>query len=82
MPALNNGEPGNTIAIFNEEEKWLCMERGAVTVACNLAQSSRALAVPDRGKLILASNLDVKIDAGKIALPPDSVAIISAQAQT
>jgi maltooligosyltrehalose trehalohydrolase len=82
VPALNNGEPGNTIAIFNEEEKWLCMERGAVKVACNLAQSSRALAVPDRGKLILASNLDVKIDAGKIALPPDSVAIISAQAQT
>src|SRR2546430_2580585 len=35
---LNNGEPGQTKVIFDEEKEWLVMERGAVTVVCNLGQ--------------------------------------------
>ena len=34
--SLNNGSPEQTRVQFNEEKQWLVMERGAVTVVCNL----------------------------------------------
>ena len=44
-PSLNNGEPGNTVVTFNEEERWLCTARGSVVIACNLGSDSRPLPV-------------------------------------
>jgi maltooligosyltrehalose trehalohydrolase len=75
-PSLNNGEPGNTKAAYNEEQKWLRVARGSVVIACNLASSSRSLPVGHDAKLILASRPDVVVEDGRIALPPDSVAIL------
>ncbi len=79
-PSLNNGEPGNTVVTFNEEERWLCTARGSVVIACNLGSDSRPLPVIDGGKLILASRPDIVGEDGTIALPPDSVAILRTDA--
>ncbi|MGC1424581.1 MAG: malto-oligosyltrehalose trehalohydrolase [Terracidiphilus sp.] len=79
-PSLNNGEPGNTVVTFNEEERWLCTARGSVVIACNLGSDSRPLPVIGAAKLILASRPDIVGEDGTIALPPDSVAILRTDA--
>jgi maltooligosyltrehalose trehalohydrolase len=62
----------------DEAERWLVLERDAVTVACNLA--GRGQRVPlgqgPAGDLALASDRDVKVGAGVVDLPPESVAVL------
>ena len=52
-PSLNDGEPGNTKVAFSEEQKWLCMTRGSIVVACNLASSSRSIQAVSDAALFL-----------------------------
>jgi maltooligosyltrehalose trehalohydrolase len=75
-PDLNNGEPGNTRVEFDEEEKWLCMIRGAVHVLSNLGKSVRAFPIDEGSSLLLASRHDVEWNNGSLSLPPDTVAIV------
>ena len=77
-PSLNNGEPGNTKVTYNEEQRWLCVSRGSVEIACNLASESRFLPLKRDAKLILASRAGVEIGDGGITLPPDAVAVLQA----
>jgi maltooligosyltrehalose trehalohydrolase len=75
-PSLNDGEPGNTVVSFSEEERWLTMKRGAILVAFNVSTTSLSLPVPSSSDLLLASHHGVRVEAGNIALPSDSVAIL------
>jgi len=75
-PALNNGEPGNLRVIFDEQEKWIRIERGDVTVAANLGQSERAFDLPARLRILLASDDRICFRNGRIALPPDSAVVL------
>ena len=55
------------------------MRRGSVAVACNLAGSRQRVPISSSGKdtrLIMASELEVKLKGGEIELPPDAVAIV------
>jgi maltooligosyltrehalose trehalohydrolase len=74
--SLNNGEPGNTKVTYNEERRWLCVSRGSVEIACNLASNPRLLPLNRDAKLILASRAGVEIGNGGITLPPDAVAVL------
>ena len=76
-PDLNNGEPGNTQAAFSEEQKWICMRRGSILVACNLSENSRELDVPRDANLLLSSSEANRIDGRMIRVAPNSVAILS-----
>ena len=75
-PSLNNGEPGNTKVTYSEEQKWLCVARGTVVIACNLASSSRSLPLVRGAKLLLASRAGFLVEDGSITLPPDAVAVL------
>ncbi len=75
-PALNNGEPGNLRVIFDEQEKWIRIERGDVVVAANLGQSERAFDLPARLRILLASDDRICFGNGRIALPPVSAAVL------
>jgi maltooligosyltrehalose trehalohydrolase len=75
-PALNNGEPGNLRVIFDEQEKWIRIERGDVTVAANLDQSERAFDLPARLRILLASDDRICFRNGRIALPPVSAVVL------
>jgi maltooligosyltrehalose trehalohydrolase len=65
---------------YDEADRWLVLERGDVTVACNLA--GRAQRVPlGRGaasEVLLASEGDVKAGAAAVDLPSESVAVLRA----
>jgi maltooligosyltrehalose trehalohydrolase len=75
-PDLNDGEPGHTRAVYDEQDKWLCMTRGSVQVYCNLSVATRNFSVSESSRLALASQSKLQLKNGAVALPPDTVAII------
>jgi maltooligosyltrehalose trehalohydrolase len=77
--SLNNGEPGQTKVTFDEGKKWLVMERGAVTVVCNLGDERMEFENPARLPLVMASRSDVKATKNAVRLPPDTLAILSTE---
>jgi maltooligosyltrehalose trehalohydrolase len=78
-PSLKDGEPGQTKVSFDEAQRWLMMERGLVTVMCNLGTERIELKNASRLPLLLASRDDVGAEEGVVRLPPDTVAILSGE---
>jgi len=77
--SLNNGEPGQTKVTFDEEKNWLVMERGAVTVVCNLGEERMVFENPKYLPLAMASRADVKATKRTVMLPPNTLAILSTE---
>jgi maltooligosyltrehalose trehalohydrolase len=77
--SLNDGTPGKTKVSFDEEKKWLVMERGAVTVMCNLGVARVELDNLRRLPLLLASRGDVEAVEGRVVLPADTLAVLSGE---
>jgi maltooligosyltrehalose trehalohydrolase len=75
-PALNNGEPGNVRVIFDEQEKWIRIERGTVTIAANIGKSDHAFDLPEQSRSLLASSDRILFRSNRITLPPDAVAVL------
>jgi len=65
--------------ICNEEKGWLVMERGAVTVVCNLGEERMEFENPKHLPLVLGSRADVKAAKSAVLLPPDTLAILSTE---
>ena len=74
--SLNDGEPGHTRVAYHEEQKWIRMKRGAVTVLCTLGDSTQSFHVAAGSYLALASRAALEIDGGLIVLPPDTIAAV------
>jgi maltooligosyltrehalose trehalohydrolase len=77
--SLNDGTPRQTKVSFDEEKKLLVMERGAVTVMCNLGVQTADLSNPRRLPLLLASRADVAATEDRVVLPPDTFAVLSGE---
>jgi len=75
-PSLNNGETGNTIVSYSEEQRWLRVTRGQVGIVTNLSANTVLLPVQREAKLILASRPRILLQDGDIALPPESIAVL------
>jgi maltooligosyltrehalose trehalohydrolase len=80
LPALCDGRLERVRVRFDEGERWLAIERGDVTVACNLSERRRVVPVTgtDPKVLCLASDTRAELFPGGVALPPDAVAIVAA----
>jgi maltooligosyltrehalose trehalohydrolase len=59
-----------------DEEGLLVIERGPVTVACNLGSQDRTAEVERSSKLVAASAAIVGLRGRQVAMPPDTVAIL------
>jgi maltooligosyltrehalose trehalohydrolase len=79
-PDLNNGEPGNTRVLCNEDQSWLQMQRGNITVACNLADAECSLPVPAGSLVLLSSKQATKVEDHVLVLAANSVAALREQA--
>lgn len=77
-PALNNGDPGNTRVDFDEDGKWLCIERGPVMTCCNLGSKTCSFPVPNEFRVLLASRDGVRIESEMLTLQPDTIAVVEA----
>jgi maltooligosyltrehalose trehalohydrolase len=76
-PCLNDAAAGNVLVTFDEQAKWLRMERGTVTVICNLNGREHTFDVSQDNRLVIASTDAVQLRNDKLVVPPASVAVIS-----
>jgi maltooligosyltrehalose trehalohydrolase len=75
-PCLNDGSLGNVRVTFDEEKKWLRVDRGTIGVLCNLGAQDCFFPVPQSSSPELVSPSTIRIVDGKINLPPDSVVVL------
>lgn len=75
--SLNDGRPGQVKARFDESKRWLVMERGSVTVMCNLGMSPVALENSAKFSPVLASRGGIEVRGSEVVLPSDSLVILS-----
>ncbi len=80
-PSLNDGDLGHISVAFDEDKRWLMMDRGLVKVLCNLGNAPAELANPERLPLLLASRDGVQMIEDEVLLPPDTLAILSGEAR-
>jgi maltooligosyltrehalose trehalohydrolase len=78
-PALNDGDSGHVKVSFDEEKRWLTMERGPVRVMCNLGDEVVEFENSTGLPLVLASHDDVRAENAKVVLPPDTFALLSGE---
>jgi maltooligosyltrehalose trehalohydrolase len=78
-PFLNDGDLGHLRVRFDEEKRWLKTERGMIQVMCNLGGEVVEFENPMRLHLLLASRGDVHVTDSQVVLPPDTLAILSAE---
>jgi maltooligosyltrehalose trehalohydrolase len=77
--SLNDGDLGHVRVQFDEKKRWLTMERGLVTVFCNLGGDAVEFGNTNRLSPLLTSRKDVEATEEKIVLPPDTLAILSGE---
>lgn len=77
--ALNDGDSSHTKVWFDEEQRWLVMDRGSVRVIANFGEVSTEFDTGPGEKLALASCSDVQVAGCKVVLTPVSLAVLSAK---
>jgi maltooligosyltrehalose trehalohydrolase len=75
---LRDGDLEAVSVRFDEERRWMVIERGGIRVAFNLGERTQRVPLPGSFErtLLLASNPQVELVQDAIELPPDSVAIL------
>jgi len=77
--SLNDGRPRQVKVQFDEGERWLVMERGSVTVMCNLGSGAVEFENTEKLSMVLASRTGVEVRENKVVLPSDSLVILSGE---
>ena len=77
IPCLNDESAGNVLVTFDEQVKWLRLERGAVTVICNLGDQQQTFDTSPEIRVVIASRGTIRISEGSVRVPPDSVVVLS-----
>ena len=64
---------------FDEQQRWLAMDRAATTVVCNLGEAAQRVPLPWRSAadVLLGSVPGLVATRGAIELPPDAVAVLA-----
>jgi maltooligosyltrehalose trehalohydrolase len=79
--SLNDGDLGHTHVAFDEQKRWMAVDRGQVKIVCNLGEGAAEFDIPTGYTLLLASASDIFVEDGKTSLPPAALAIFSAEPQ-
>ena len=75
---LRGGDRLEVEVRYDEDERWLVVDRGPNAVACNLAAEPRRVPTRRGMRVRMASEEGVRLVAGELALPPDAVAVLEA----
>ena len=75
-PDLNNGEPGNARVSFDVEHLWIRVQRGSITITCNLADAECFLPVSEGSGVLLSSKPETRVEHDKLVLADNSVAVL------
>ena len=63
---------------FDEEEKWLVMERGGTVLVCNFSAEKRSIEMPGSFSVLMASEKECELADGMGQLPGESVVVLGA----
>jgi maltooligosyltrehalose trehalohydrolase len=77
--SLNDGDLGHIKVRFDEQSRWMVMDRGGVQVLANLGQQDASFDVPEGFRVALVSRDGVGVDGGKIRLPKSTLAVLSSE---
>jgi maltooligosyltrehalose trehalohydrolase len=77
--SLNDGDLGHTKIRYDEEKRWLAMDRGGVQVVVNLGQEDASFEMPEGFRVALASRDGLGGSAGSISLPANTLAVLSSE---
>ncbi|MDQ3304602.1 MAG: DUF3459 domain-containing protein, partial [Actinomycetota bacterium] len=77
VPGLGDGRLDRVRVRYDEQERWLVVERGELRVAANLGEAEQKVDLGEGAgtEVLLASDERISIEAGTAALPPDTVVI-------
>jgi len=75
---LRNGRMNWVHVRYDQERQWIAVERGPVTLACNLLDKMQRVPLLDGRPrhLVLASDLAARVGGSFAELPPDCVAVL------
>ena len=79
VPHLGDGGHERPRVTWDDEARWLVVERGPVRIACNLAERGQRVPLPgvsSGARVLLASVDGVSLAEPGVELPPEAVAII------
>ncbi|HMG01521.1 MAG TPA: malto-oligosyltrehalose trehalohydrolase [Edaphobacter sp.] len=77
--ALTEGEPGQVRLRFDEAKRWLIMDRGEMSMVCNLGEEAVDLEGYGEYRLILSSQNDIQKNGERIHLPASRFAVLSCE---
>ncbi|HTD96761.1 MAG TPA: malto-oligosyltrehalose trehalohydrolase [Edaphobacter sp.] len=77
--SLNDGDVGHVKTSFDEERRWLVMDRGLVKVMCNLGDQPVELENLGGFALLLVSGDGVEVSGEKVTVPSNRLAIFSGE---
>jgi maltooligosyltrehalose trehalohydrolase len=76
-PDLSDGNLEQVRTNYDEQNRWLILERGRIGVVCNFATRPCRISIrPGEQTVLLASESDILIADGFVDLPAESVAIL------
>ena len=79
-PDLRSGRMENVQTFFDEQKRWLVVERGAIGIACNFSGQPETVALrAGNCQALLVSEAGVEMSGNKIILPPESVAVFKGE---
>ncbi|MFU8819604.1 MAG: malto-oligosyltrehalose trehalohydrolase, partial [Desulfurivibrio sp.] len=79
-PALNDGRLDRVRVDFSQEQQWLCLQRGPLTLLCNFAAQPRRLPLPAptaSHRLLLASHPTAAFADNACTLPGYGTALLT-----
>jgi maltooligosyltrehalose trehalohydrolase len=75
-PSLRDGAPGATRVRFDEQARWLVMERGDVTVVCHFGRERTSIPIdPARPREVLASCTGPVLAARQVEMDPGALVL-------
>jgi maltooligosyltrehalose trehalohydrolase len=82
LPQLVDGRLDRVRANYNEDARWITVERDGTVLAANLGMASCTIELSsfDGAEIVLASKPHARLSGGTLRLPPQSVAVARASA--
>jgi maltooligosyltrehalose trehalohydrolase len=77
--SLNDGDRGHIKVSFSEEQKWLRMDRGQVSIFANLGEFPAEFRVAEDQSIALMSDAAANLCEGQLKVPRDSLVIVSSE---
>jgi maltooligosyltrehalose trehalohydrolase len=83
LPALADGRMDQVHVRFDENAHWLVLERGPVTVACNLAAHAQIVPLTKERstRILLASEAEMVVNAAGVIMPAEALVILGPEAR-